>query len=121
MPGIETRERRDGGGQPPETRVEPLGARDIDGIRADGTRTTITLPAGAIGNVRPIDVVSERWYSPELHVVVLSTRTDPRFGETTYRVTNVVRAEPPPELFQVPSDYQIQDMKPMPDVFFERP
>jgi hypothetical protein len=117
-PGIETRER---GAVPPEPRVEQLGAKDIDGIRAEGTRTTITLPAGAIGNARPLDVVSERWYSPELHVVVLSTRTDPRFGETIYRLTNVVRAEPPSDLFQVPSDYQIQDMKPMPDVFFERP
>jgi hypothetical protein len=120
MPGIETRERREDGGAPKEARVEQLGARDIDGIRADGTRTTITLPAGTIGNVRPIDVVSEQWYSPDLHVVVLSTRTDPRLGETTYRLTNIVRAEPPSDLFQVPSDYQIQDMKPMPDVFFER-
>jgi hypothetical protein len=117
--GIVTRAFREGG--PSEPRVEQLGARDIDGIRADGTRTTITLPAGAIGNVRPIDIVSEQWYSPDLRVVVLSTRSDPRFGETTYRLTNVVRAEPSPDLFQVPPDYQIQDMKPMPDLFYERP
>jgi hypothetical protein len=119
--GIVTRELREGGAPPREPRVEQLGARDIAGIRADGTRTTITLPAGAIGNLRPIDIVSEQWYSPDLRVVVLSTRSDPRFGETTYRLTNVVRAEPSPDLFQVPPDYQIQDMKPMPDVFYERP
>jgi hypothetical protein len=119
--GMVTRELREGGAPKPEPRVEQLGARDIDGIRADGTRTTITLPAGAIGNARPIDIVSEQWYSPDLHVVVLSTRSDPRFGETTYRLTNVVRSEPSPDLFQVPPDYQIQDMKPMPDVFYERP
>jgi hypothetical protein len=111
------RERQDA---PPEPRVEQLGSRDIEGIRAEGTRTTITLPAGAIGNERPIDVVSEQWFSPELRVVVVSTRSDPRFGETTYRLTNVVRSEPSPELFQVPADYQIQDLKPMPDMFYER-
>jgi hypothetical protein len=105
-----------GGDISSETRVEQLGSKEIEGIRADGVRTTMTLPAGAIGNQRPIDVVSEEWFSTELRVVVLSTRSDPRAGDMTYRLTNVVRGEPAPELFQVPADYQIQDMKPLPDI-----
>jgi len=86
----------------------------IEGVRAEGTRTTTTLPAGAIGNVRPIQIVTERWYSPELHVVVFSRRADPRFGETIYRLTNITRMEPDASLFQVPADYRREDVKPFP-------
>jgi hypothetical protein len=77
-----------------------------------GTRTTTTIPAGEIGNQAPIHIVSERWYSPELRVVVASRRSDPRFGETNYRLENLVRSEPPAELFQVPGDFTIETGKP---------
>ena len=92
----------------PDSRTEPLGTRDIEGVQAEGTRTTVTIPAGAIGNVAPIEMVSERWFSPELKTVVLSRRSDPRFGETTYRLERIVRTEPPAELFQVPADFTIE-------------
>jgi hypothetical protein len=92
----------------PETRTESLGKRDIEGVTADGTRTVVTIPAGAIGNAAPIEMVNERWYSPELQVVLFSRRSDPRFGETTYRLERIVREEPAPELFQVPADFAIE-------------
>jgi hypothetical protein len=95
---------------PEQGRTESLGTSVIEGVQVEGTRTTVTIPAGSIGNQAPIDMVSERWFSPELGVVVLSRRNDPRFGETTYRLQNIVRAEPAPELFQVPSDYTIEAM-----------
>jgi hypothetical protein len=91
-----------------DSRTESLGAREIEGVKAEGTKTTVTIPAGAIGNVAPIEMVSERWYSPELQTVVLSRRSDPRFGETTYRLENIVRTEPPSELFQIPPDFTIE-------------
>ena len=97
-----------GAAQPQDGRTEQLGTRDIEGVKVEGTRTTITIPAGAIGNVAPIEIVSERWYSPELRTVLSSRRSDPRFGETTYRLENIVRAEPSPELFQVPPDYTVE-------------
>jgi hypothetical protein len=89
-------------------RTESLGMMQVDGVMAEGTRTTITIEQGAIGNVAPIDIVSERWYSPELHAVVLSRRSDPRFGETTYRLENIVRSEPAAELFRVPAGYKVE-------------
>jgi hypothetical protein len=89
-------------------RTERLGDQQIEGVRAEGTRTTMTIPAGSIGNQLPIEVVSERWYSPELRVVVMTRRSDPRFGETIYRLTEIVRAEPPAELFQVPADFTVR-------------
>jgi hypothetical protein len=89
-----------------DVRTEQLGAKDIEGVRADGTLTTMTIPAGTIGNQAAIDVVSERWYSPELQVVVLTRRSDPRFGETLYRLTNIVRGEPAPDLFEIPPGFK---------------
>ena len=88
--------------------TEALGTRSIEGVTAEGTRTTSTIPAGAIGNVMPIEVVTERWYSRELQMAVLISRRDPRTGESVYRLRNIVRAEPPQDLFTIPSDYQVR-------------
>ncbi len=92
-----------------QSKTESLGNRTIEGLLAEGTRTVTTIPAGELGNERPIEIVSERWYSPELQVVVLTKRTDPRMGETTYRLSNVNRTEPPRSLFDVPADYTIKE------------
>src|SRR5207247_4067465 len=69
--------------------TESLGSQVIEGIQADGTRTTRTIPAGRIGNDKPIQIVTERWYSNQIQAVVLSKRFDPRIGETVYRLTNI--------------------------------
>jgi hypothetical protein len=87
---------------------ESLGTQTINGIVAEGTRTTHTIPAGQIGNEKPLQVVSERWYSADLQIVLKSTRTDPRFGTTTYTVTNIQRAEPAASLFTVPANFTVQ-------------
>lgn len=92
-----------------EQKSERLGTQTIEGVEAEGTRTTVTIPAGAIGNEGPIAIVAERWYSPELGVVMLSRRSDPRFGETVFRLVNVVRAEPPPDLFEIPPGYEVEE------------
>ena len=85
--------------------AESLGKQTLEGVESEGTRTTSTLPAGAIGNDRPIQTVSERWYSPDLQTVMMSRHNDPRTGEETFRLTNVNRTEPSPDLFQVPPGY----------------
>jgi hypothetical protein len=88
---------------------ESLGTQLIEGVAAEGTRVTVTIPAGEIGNERPIEIVSERWYSPELQMVVMSKHSDPRSGETTYRLTNINRAEPAKSLFEVPAGFTISE------------
>jgi hypothetical protein len=92
-----------------EVNQEQLGTQTIEGVAAEGTRTTFTIAAGKIGNDRPIVTVNERWYSQELQTVVLSKNSDPRMGETTYRLTNIDRSEPDPSLFQVPADYTVEE------------
>ena len=96
-------------GSAPDVKSESLGKQTIEGVTAEGTRSTITIPAGAIGNELPIQSVSERWYSPELQTIVMTKRSDPRFGETVYRLTNIQRGEQSPILFDVPSDYTVRD------------
>jgi TonB family protein len=91
------------------TKTEELGKQMVEGVECEGTRVVTTLPAGAIGNERPIETVKETWYSPELQLMILSKRSDPRFGESTYRVTNIARYEPDAEHFQIPSDYTVID------------
>jgi hypothetical protein len=90
-------------------RRESLGKQLVEGVEAEGTRAIITIPAGQIGNERAIEIISERWYSDELAAVIMSRELDPRSGETRYRLTNLSRAEPPRALFEVPSDYTIED------------
>lgn len=88
--------------------VEKLPARNIEGVRAEGVRRTTTIEAGAIGNDLPIEIVSEEWFSTDLRMLVLTERRDPRVGTSTYRVTNIVRAEPDRYLFEVPANYTVQ-------------
>ena len=89
-------------------KAESLGKQTIEGVVADGTRSTGTIPAGQIGNERPITIVSERWYSPELQTVIMTRNSDPRFGESSYKLTNIRRTEPLKSLFEVPADYTIK-------------
>ena len=90
-------------------KTESLGRQTIEGVPADGTRSTVTIPAGQIGNEQPIQIVRETWYSPDLQVVVMRKVSDPRTGEEIFRMSNLSRAEPPASLFQVPPDYKIID------------
>jgi hypothetical protein len=99
---------------------ESLGTQTIEGVLAEGTRSTITIAAGQIGNERPIEIVSERWFSPELKTLLLSKQSDPRFGETTYRLSNIVLGNPEASLFEVPADFQIVEPGDPANVIFRR-
>jgi len=96
----------------PRPRVESLGKRLIEGVEAEGTRTTTTIAPGQIGNERPIEIVSERWFSQELKTVVMSRRSDPRMGETTFQLTNIRRSEPLRSMFEVPPEYTVREGPP---------
>jgi hypothetical protein len=87
-------------------------------VGAEYTRITRTIPAGEIGNDKPIQVVSERWYSPELQIIVKSTRSDPRFGTTTYTVTNIQKTEPDASLFTIPAGYTVKEGGPGPNMMY---
>jgi hypothetical protein len=95
---------------------DSLGKRTIEGVVADGTRHVETIEVGAIGNDRALQVVNETWYSQDLQTVVESKHSDPRTGEESFRLTNIVRAEPPANLFTPPAEYKLPPLPaPAPD------
>jgi hypothetical protein len=92
-------------------KTDDLGTQVIDGLAVQGKRITRTVLAAQAGSERDIEVVTETWTSPELQMVVMSKTSDPRFGDSIYKLTNISRAEPDPALFTVPSDYQVQQRR----------
>jgi hypothetical protein len=122
-PGLQTGPfiHRDIGKDQGEAKMEDLGSQTMEGVMAQGTRTTRTIPAGEIGNDKPIEMVTEVWTSPDLKTIVYSKRSDPRMGDQTFRLTNIVRAEPDASLFAIPPDFKLVDgNEPGKDVFFYR-
>ena len=91
------------------SKVDQLGKRTIEGLECTGVKTTMTLAAGTIGNERAIDTIQETWTSADLQTAIQTRRSDPRSGDTTFKLTNVRRAEPSKNLFEVPSDYKIEE------------
>ena len=87
--------------------TEDLGSQTMEGVFVTGKRTTRTIPAGQIGNEKPISIVTEVWASPDLKTIVYSKRSDPRMGEQTFQLTNITRSEPDGSLFTVPADFKI--------------
>ncbi|HYL73993.1 MAG TPA: hypothetical protein VEU96_07285 [Bryobacteraceae bacterium] len=92
-----------------KAQVEDLGVRVIEGVNAKGRRETRTIAVGEIGNDRPIQIVSETWYSDDLQTVVYSKHSDPRVGDSEYRLTNISRAEPARSMFEVPAGYTLKE------------
>ena len=88
---------------------EDLGPQSMNGVVATGTRHTLIIPQGTIGNNRDIHVVNERWYSPDLQMLVKTVNSDPRFGTDTYELSEISRDDPDPALFQIPAGYTVMD------------
>lgn len=95
-----------------QPKTESLGTKTLEGVQVTGTRTTSTIPAGTIGNDRDLNIIRETWYSSELKLVIQSTQSDPRFGETTYTLKNIQPGSPDVTLFQVPPNYTIDKIVP---------
>jgi hypothetical protein len=93
-------------------KTESLGTETIEGIQATGTRSTTTIPSGTIGNDKDLMITHETWYSAELKLVIQSTQSDPRFGQTTYTLKNIQQGQPDETLFQVPADYKTNKIVP---------
>ncbi len=100
--------------EPKNGKTESLGMKILEGVAVEGTRTTFEIPIGQIGNDKPIQVVTEKWFSPDLQVIVWSRHLDPLSGEHIFRLVNIKKGEPAADLFIVPSDFKIEN-PPRPD------
>jgi len=90
---------------------ESLGTDFIDGLKVIGTRETVTISTGAVGNTQPLVTTKEFWYSPDLQINLTVTRKDPMEGTQVIRVVDLSRTEPDPAMFQVPAGYVVQDIR----------
>ena len=97
--------------QSPNVDLEDLGTQSMAGLETTGTRQTMVMEAGAIGNDRPITVTREFWYSPQLGVNVVSKLQDPRIGKQTFELSNVALGDPDSTLFQPPPNSHIIDLR----------
>lgn len=95
-------------------KTESLGTKILEGVTVEGTRTTIEIPVGQIGNDKPIQVVTEKWFSNDLQVIVMSRHVDPLSGEHIFRLVNIKKGEPAADLFIVPNGFKIEN-PPRPD------
>jgi hypothetical protein len=95
-----------------DLKIESLDPKQVEGVQAEGRRVTTTILAGKIGNERPIVAVTERWFSPQLQVVVLMTHNDPRMGQDSYKLTKIALGEPDHSLFEVPAGYTVIEGRP---------
>lgn len=88
--------------------AEKLGTQLMEGLSVNGRRDTVTIPAEAEGNDRPLVVVSEVWESSDMGIRLLTKNSDPRTRDIEKRMTNLTWTEPDPSLFQVPADYAMK-------------
>jgi hypothetical protein len=77
--------------------------------KVDDHKVTRTIPAGQIGNEFDLVTTTERLYSPDLDVVVQVTRNDPRFGNSTYQLSNI--GQPDSSLFLPDPSFQLVERK----------
>jgi hypothetical protein len=94
-------------GSNPNVNNQSLGSKTLEGLLVEGTQVTRTIPAGQMGNAQPIQITTDRWYSPDLSINVRTETTDPLRGNTITAVTKISRDEPASTLFQIPSDYTV--------------
>jgi hypothetical protein len=88
-----------------ECKTVSLGEQVVDGIKVVGTRVEHAIPTGTFRNQKPIDIRVEQWFSPELGLIIQTTRWSSIGTEAIHRLEQVVRAEPDATLFTVPPDY----------------
>lgn len=86
---------------------EQLGRRRIAGVDTTGERTSVTIPAWVHRNEAPLDLVDEEWESADLGLVIYARYSDSNGGFIEYRLKNIRRAEPSPDLFVIPANYNV--------------
>ena len=60
---------------------------------------------------KALETINERYYAPELKMTVYHRRSDPRNGESLYRMTDIKRSEPDATLFRIPPGYATSEGK----------
>jgi hypothetical protein len=92
--------------------TEPLGERDIEGIRVKGTRYKETIPAASLGAPNDLIVSRDVWSSPEMNIVVEIDGKDPVFGNFELRLSSISGGNQDKNLFEIPKGNRVNDITP---------
>lgn len=94
--------------------LENLGTLTIEGVLAEGHRTTRITPTGEIGNDRPLVRIDEFWIAMSLGIELRRLTDDPREGRTVKQLTKLEMSEPSLATFQPPEGYEVkvEDFRP---------
>jgi hypothetical protein len=84
-------------------------------VETVGTRETVVIPAGEIGNDSPITTKREFWFSPKLGLNLLSVRDDPRTGLQKFELSDIVQGEPDTKWFSPPEGFRMIDLRNPPE------
>jgi hypothetical protein len=98
-----------GNGHKIQNSQEDLGTSDIEGFSVRGTRNVFVIPAGTVGNDKPMTNTNERWYSEDLKTELLTKSERPQSGKHIHKLVNIRTGDPDPLLFQVPPDYTVKE------------
>jgi hypothetical protein len=90
-------------------KTEELGTNVVEGLIAQGRRTTITKDPGIENGNELAEFVVEKWDSVDLQVEVLYKTDAVHSTDSMRKLTNVNRAEPDAALFHLPPGYTIVD------------
>ena len=90
---------------------EPLGLQAIEDLSVSGTRETVTINPGTMGNEQALITTREFWYSPQLGINILSTLDTPQAGKQTFTAREVSTSEPEAHFFALPEGFTVQDQR----------
>ena len=93
--------------RPTESRQQ-LGTQTIMGVEAKGYRLSTTMPAGIVGNDRPLVSTSESWMADGFDFAFRKIDYDPQTGTNTRELVNLNLGEPDLSAFQPPDGYKVK-------------
>ncbi|MGI4831204.1 MAG: hypothetical protein ACRYFU_23900 [Janthinobacterium lividum] len=90
---------------------QSLGPQITDGLTLTGTRETITILPGIVGNDHALTLTRDFWYFPDLKTNIKVIRTDPREGTEAIHLEILSRTAPDPSAFVIPASYTVTDLR----------
>lgn len=93
------------------TSTTTLGEKAVNGLNVTGCRIVKTIPAGVLGNEKPITSTVEQWVSTDLGMIVQVSEASSLGGTVTLNLQQVILSEPDASLFTIPANYTVHNVE----------
>jgi hypothetical protein len=87
----------------------------MEGLTVSGTKSVLTSNGPVEGDVQSntaATTTNVEWEARDMGIVVLREVDDPQLGHSITKLMNIIRTEPDPALFQIPSGYKVTENRP---------